>query len=210
MTYIFFDVDGVLINGYHAKPELRHCWDEHIERAFGVKRQDFFEQYISEVFVKEVLVGKADLHDTLSVVLPRIGYGGDAQNFIDYWLKNDARLNTALLEQVAKLAALPDVTLYIATNQEHNRAQYLMEDLGLKRYFNDIYYSARLGHMKPSPAYFAGIEADIGVEAGRDIILFDDTQVVIDGANAFGWQGHQFDGVQDLAKSTRIKNLLQL
>ena len=95
MTYVLFDVDGVLINGYHAKPELRHCWDEHMERDLGVKRQDFYDHYISGVFVKEVLVGKANMLDTLSAVLPRIGYNGDAQDFIDYWLKNDSRITEA-------------------------------------------------------------------------------------------------------------------
>lgn len=210
MTYIFFDVDGVLINGYHAKPELRHCWDKHIERDFGVKQQDFFEQFISGVFVKEVLIGKADLLETLSEVLPRIGYRGDAQDFVDYWLQNDARLNQDLLAQIAKLSTRPDVDLYIATNQEHNRAHYLMENLGLKQYFNDIYHSARIGHIKPAPAYFAAIAADVGMDAERDIIFFDDTQKVVDAANDFGWQAHQFDSVKDLAKAPQLAQLLKL
>ncbi|NDC56614.1 MAG: haloacid dehalogenase, partial [Alphaproteobacteria bacterium] len=36
---IFFDVDGVLIHGYHARPELRQCWDENLPRDFGIDRE---------------------------------------------------------------------------------------------------------------------------------------------------------------------------
>ena len=35
MTAVLFDVDGVLVHGYHAKPEFRKCWDENLERDFG-------------------------------------------------------------------------------------------------------------------------------------------------------------------------------
>lgn len=210
MTYVLFDVDGVLINGYHAKPELRHCWDEHIERDFGISRKDFFDHYISGVFVEEVLVGKANMLDTLSAVLPRIGYTGNPQDFIDYWLKNDARLNQDLLAQVKALSALDGVDLYIATNQAHERADFLMQDLGLGQYFKAIFHSAAIGHRKPSDGYFKGVDQQLGRDPARKVIFFDDTQAIIDAANAHGWEAHQFDGVKDLKKSTSIQSWLGL
>ena len=210
MTAVLFDVDGVLVHGYHAKPEFRKCWDENLERDFGILRKDFFEQFISGVFIKEVLIGKKDLHEALSEVLPTIGYTDDAQNIIDYWMVNDANLNPDLMAQIEKLSKLPDVDLYIATNQDHNRARYLMQNMGLSEHFNDIFHSGRVGHLKPKPEYFDYINDNINAEEGRDIIFFDDTQAVVDGANAAGWQAHQFDTVDDLRKSPQIVQLLNL
>ena len=33
---IFFDVDGVLIHGWHAKPERRRPWDATLQQDLGV------------------------------------------------------------------------------------------------------------------------------------------------------------------------------
>ncbi len=35
--------------------------------------------------------------------------------------------------------------------QEHHRAAYLWDELGFKEHFKDIFYSARLGHLKKRP-----------------------------------------------------------
>ena len=151
---ILFDVDGVLIHGYHARPELRKCWDENITQDFGIDRERFKNEFIFRSFVKDVLVGKKDLKDALSACLPNLGYTGDPQNFIDYWLKNDANVNHDLLDRIKILKASGETRLFIATNQEHNRARFLMSALGFADYFDDIFYSARIGSTKPSREYF--------------------------------------------------------
>ena len=144
MLTILFDVDGVLIHGYHAKPEFQHCWDEALEQDFGIARADFVARFIKGVFEQEVLPGRIDLYDALAMTLPSLGYNADPQALIDYWMARDARVNTDVMPYIESLAQKPDVSLYIATNQEHTRARYLMEQVGFNAYFKDIYYAARL------------------------------------------------------------------
>ena len=207
-TYILFDVDGVLVHGYHAKPELQKCWDENMEQDLGICRAAFKTEFIAGVFVDEVLVGKRDLKDALAEVLPRIGYQGDVQRVIDYWLQHDSNVNHELFPYIKTLKSSGNAALYIATNQEKNRAQYLMNDLSFGQYFSDIYYSGRVGYLKPDPAYYAFIENDLGLASQDRIIFFDDTQAVVDGALEAGWEAHQFDGVDDLFKSETVCRLL--
>ncbi|MEO0393846.1 MAG: HAD family hydrolase, partial [Pseudomonadota bacterium] len=178
MLTILFDVDGVLIHGYHTKPELQHCWDEDLTADFGIDREAFKSQFIFGPFVEQVLIGQRDLADALAECLPRLGYHGPVQDLIDYWMVRDAQVNQPLLEQVKRLAAYPDVRLCVATNQEHVRARYLMEQVGFNRYFADIFYAARLGALKPDPLFFQRVEALNPVPRDQ-VIFFDDSQAVV-------------------------------
>ena len=126
MTFVLFDVDGVLIHGYHAKPELQKCWDEDLEKDFGIKREVFKSSFIHGIFEKDVLIGKCDLYSALKRKLPQMGYNGEPQNLIEYWMKKDANVNNSLMPYIKTLSETSGVSLYIATNQEDTRAQYLM------------------------------------------------------------------------------------
>ena len=208
MTTILFDVDGVLIHGCHAKPEFQNCWDEDLETDFNIKRSDFKNVFIKGSFKKEVLVGKKSLHEALREVLPQIGYHDDPQRLIDYWMKRDAKVNHELVRYIEILVNHPEVKLYLATNQEHVRANYLMQEVGFNKYFTDIFYSARLGVLKPAIQFYQEIERLHPVPK-EDVIFFDDDQDFVDSAIKFGWEAHQFDTPQDLLKSDRVRSLLQ-
>ena len=208
MAIILFDVDGVLIHGYHANLKFRRCWDENLENDFGISRSDFTDHFIRGVFEQKVLVGKIDLYSALKKILPNLGYGGDPQTLIDYWMKEDSKVNTKLLPFVERLSVLPGVSLYIATNQEHVRACYLMEQVGFGKYFRDIFHSARVGYTKPNCRYFRKVEALLKHQVDQKIILFDDNQDVIHGALEAGWEAHLFNVPEDIFKSKTVSSLL--
>jgi putative hydrolase of the HAD superfamily len=209
MRKILFDVDGVLVHGYHARPELRKFWDEKIAEDFGIDRERFRKEFIFGPFVREVIVGKKTLAEALSVSLPALGYNGDPQIFIDYWLRKDSNLNLPLLEKIKILKRSGQVKLFIATNQEHNRASYLMENLGFNEYFEDIFYSARIGHLKPSEEYFRYVNEALNCEKNDIPLLFDDTPSVVAEARNFGWQAVEFIDTASLHESDFIDAILR-
>lgn len=204
---ILFDVDGVLIHGYHARPELRHCWDENLENDLGINRQKFKDDFIFKDFIERVLVGQMDLYDALENFLPTAGFHSNPQIVIDYWLEHDSNINHDLIEKVKIFCDCPEVDLYIATNQEHNRAKYLMTNLCFQNYFKDIFHSAKIGHIKPSQNYFEKVHALLGLPENTPI-FFDDTPDVVNGANQFGWKAYEFYSVDDLNKSDFVRRLL--
>ena len=57
---ILFDGDGVLIHGYHARKDLRHCWDANMEVDLGIKRQAFKDGFIFKDFINHVLMVMSD------------------------------------------------------------------------------------------------------------------------------------------------------
>jgi putative hydrolase of the HAD superfamily len=77
--------------------------------------------------------------------------------------------------------------VYLATNQEHLRAAYLMEKLGLAEHVDGILYSARLGAKKPELDFFAKVQAAVRL-CGEEILLIDDSRPNIEAALEAGWQ----------------------
>ena len=193
---VFFDVDGVLVHGYHARPELQRHWDANLPDDLGIDRERFRNEFIFDIFIKRVVIGETSLIEALDRRLPSLGYRGSSMAFVQYWLSRDSDLNQPLIDVVRRLKARSDLKLYIATNQDHMRAMWLWQTMGLGELFEDIFYSARAGVRKPEKGFFDFIEHRIGPQA-EPPLFFDDTPKVIDGARAQGWEAVQFDTVDD-------------
>jgi len=206
MVDVLFDVDGVLIHGYHAKSAFSRHWDEQLEVDFGISRADFRDRFIRASFESEVLTGRLRLLDALAQALPTLGYAGDPQTLIDYWLERDAVFTPGLLPYVERLHASPNVRLFVATNQESVRASYLMNTVGLGKYFQDVFNSARLGVLKPDPRFFERVERLL--DRPEKPTFFDDREDVVEAARLAGWDAHQFDRPEDLRKSQIVASLL--
>ena len=204
---ILFDVDGVLIHGYHAREELRLYWDENIEKDLGVNREGFCALFTMPLW-HDIVTGRKDLFTELSEYLPLCGYHDDPQLVIDYWLAHDSNINHDLIDKIKILKSSPDVKLYIATNQEHNRAKYLMDVLGFGEHFIDIFHSAKIGYLKPVQDYFINVHGLLGNPIPPPI-FFDDTPAVVQGANDFGWTAYEFLSVEDLYKDDFVASVLR-
>ena len=81
MRALLFDVDGVLVHGYHAKPEKQVRWDENLLADLGVDPERFRNEFIYDIFIKKVIVGQMSLLEALDRTLPRLGYRGPAMAF---------------------------------------------------------------------------------------------------------------------------------
>ena len=212
---IFFDVDGVIIDGWHANPERRKPWNATIEQDLGVSLEAFQRAFFApsphgaDSLMNACLKGDGDLKDILEELLPTLGYHGHVDSFVTYWFENDSNINHDVLEIVKRLRQRKDVELYIATAQEHHRAAYLWNDLGLKDLFDDIFYSARLGVSKDGIDFFARINSQLDITAAERPLFFDDRETVVLAARAAGWDAHLFDTVDDLARNSRLVSLLE-
>lgn len=205
---VIFDIDGVLIDGMHANPALSRRWDATLEADTGVNSERFVNEFIFDVFVKKVSIGQMSVIEALERHLPGLGYKGSPMAFHHYWLTHDSVLNQPLIEHVKSLKAQPDIRLFIATNQEHLRATWLWSRLGLANYFEDIFYSARIGIRKPEPGFFDFIHGKIGPQS-EPPLFFDDTPKVVTGARAAGWEAVQFDTIDDFENHPWIAARLQ-
>jgi putative hydrolase of the HAD superfamily len=193
---VIFDVDGVLVHGYHARPDLTRRWNENLLSDLGVNPERFTQEFIFDIFIKQVVVGKMSLVEALDRRLPSLGFKGSPMTFIDYWLTHDSELNHPLLDCIRILKKQDDLRLYIATNQDHTRALWLWQSMGLGSLFEDIFYSARIGTRKPERGFFDFVDHRIGSQS-EPPLFFDDTPKVVEGARAAGWEAVLFNTIDD-------------
>jgi len=189
---LMVDVDGVIIHPVHPDG-----WASQIEADLGITKADL-EAGLFTPHWNAIKLGQADLHDVLDDVLHQIAPHLNARVLMDYWFRNDGRLDETLLADLASLRA-QGTAMHLATVQEHHRAAYLWNTLGLNARFDAMHYAADLGAAKPDLAFFRAIEARTARPSG-DHFLLDDRQTNVDGALAAGWSAALWDGSQTLAQ----------
>ncbi len=210
---VFFDVDGVLIDGWHSKSALRKPWDETLEADLGVDRaafQKLFFQGSDEDKEQSPMfgctVGHVDLMEALAGVLPRVGYAGNVEDFARYWFEKDSNINRQVFDLVDKIRQ-SGARLYVATGQEHHRARYLWNELGFSKWFDRIFYSAEIGHLKNDVRFFQAINRALGIDGSMKPLYFDDQPEIVALARSAGWEGAAFNSVGDIQNHPRLRHL---
>ena len=188
---LMVDVDGVVIvprpGGWGAEMEAD------LGLSIATLQARFFEPHWPDI-----MLGRAGLHERLAPVLATHAPHLTSRAVADYWFERDAQLDEALLADLAALRA-SGVQLHLATVQEHERAAYIWNRLGLRDRFDAMHYSAGLGCAKPDPAFFAAVRARTGY-APADLALLDDKAANVEAARAAGWRGILWDGTRRLAE----------
>lgn len=204
---LLFDVDGVILDGYHARPEGLKRWDQFLAADLGIDPEVFQSAFIRPLYVPCVLTRRKSLANALEEALPALGYRGSPMDIIAAWMARDTGLNRPLLEAIARLRKVGAARPYLTTNQEDIRASNLWSHLGLRHDFVDILYSARLGAAKPDPAFFAAVDRHLGPQQERPL-FFDDYETIAAAASAHGWEGVHFDRNDDFLAHPWVKAAL--
>ena len=186
------DVDGVIVH-----PAYPGGWAERLETDLGLRSADLQESFFKPHW-EDVMLGRADLHERLAPVLRKIAPHLTSKDLAEYWFAKDARLDEALLADLARLRA-GGVALHLATVQEHHRARFLWNELGLSDRFEAMHYAADLGCAKPDPAFFRAIETRTGFQSS-ELALLDDRPGNIEGARGCGWAAALWHGTCSLTE----------
>ena len=187
------DVDGVVIV---PRPG---GWAADLEADLGLSAADLQAHFFKPHW-DGVVLGRAGLHERLAAVLAKIAPHLTSEQLVAYWFEKDARLDTALLEDLAEVRAR-GIEVHLATVQEHLRAHHLWTTLGLCARFDGMHYAADLGAKKSDPAFYAAVQARTGF-APAELLLIDDTPANVDAARAAGWGGLHWTG------AARLRDLL--
>jgi len=191
---LMLDVDGVLIDG-RPKDGLR--WDSGLANDLGLTSEALVQNFFQAEW-REIVVGRKALLPTLESVLKRIAPNISAEELVAYWFEMDSRVVQTVLSDI-RTAKGNGLLIYLATNQEHLRANYLMQTLKLNEEVDGIIYSALAGYQKPHPEFFSYAEMKTGHQP-EELLLIDDTSANIDAARASGWMAEHWDGSETLSE----------
>lgn len=191
--YLLLDVDGVLVTG---RPSDRKPWYSQLQSDLGIDigllSRDFFK-----IWWPEIVVGRLDLMPTLQKWLHQANIATAAHELIDYWFAMDSNIDQEILAQCDALRAR-GALVYLATNQDHLRANYLTVDMKLSAHLDGIFYSAQLGVAKPDPDFYQLIVEALGTNPA-EIFFIDDTLKNVSAARQVGWQAHHWQATQPFA-----------
>src|SRR4051794_8173139 len=179
---LMVDVDGVLVDG---RPEDGRHWLTSVEEDFGFTSDTLHEQFFAPHW-EDIVVGRSGLMEHLTPALQRIAPHISAAAFVSYWFERDSRVVAAFLPELSLLRNA-GIRVHLATNQEHLRAAYLMEELGLAGHVDGIFYSARLGAKKPDMEFFAKVQTAVRL-SGEELLLIDDSRANVEAALTAGWR----------------------
>ncbi|WP_036349102.1 HAD-IA family hydrolase [Microvirga sp. BSC39] len=176
------DVDGVLV---HGRPEDGRHWSTSLEADLGISAEDLHWEFFA-VHWGDIIIGRAMLTDRLPLALQMIAPHLTVDQLINYWFTKDTRLDEKLLRDLMQLRS-SGFQLHLATNQEHLRAKYLLDELGLAKHFDSIQYSAQIGAKKPELEFFraAALRTSLSPD---EILLIDDVAENIEAAKEAGWR----------------------
>ncbi|MEP5729785.1 MAG: HAD-IA family hydrolase [Sulfitobacter sp.] len=194
---LMLDVDGVLVSG---RPSDGQIWTHELFDDLGVNPKLLVEDFFAREW-QDVVTGKQDLRPVLEDSLNRLGTNVSVEELISYWFKMDSRINQQVLED-CRVARTYGCQIYLTTNQDHRRAQYLMTEMGLENEVDGIAYSAEAGFQKPSPSFYS-YAADKTGRQPSEMLLVDDTLANIHGAIHAGWEAVHWD------ENLRLLDILQ-
>lgn len=179
---LMVDADGVLVRG---RPSDGERWSSSIEADLGLRLADLQQHFFTPHW-EAIITGQLGLVDALKPVLQRIASRLSPHDFIEYWFAHDALLDRNLIADLDRQRE-QGVKVYLATNQEHLRAAYLIEELGLGQHCDGIYYSAAMGCRKPDSRFFEAAAALSNMPA-HELLLLDDLVENVSAARKAGWQ----------------------
>jgi len=190
------DVDGVLV---HPSPDLGGgAWDSRIQEDLGIDPKALGSKFFREYW-QEVIVGRRDLREALTVVLPELHPDVTVEDFLAYWFANDGTIDQKVADELLDWRKRRGGRTAAVTNQEQHRLAYLRESMGFDELFDHIAWSGDIGVTKSSPEFYKIVNSQLGVEPAQ-VWFFDDDPRNVKVALDAGWQAFHFVGIDEMQR----------
>jgi len=190
---LMLDVDGVLVFG---RPSDGQHWMTGLLDDLGISPSELAQSFFRAEW-NNVVVGRKELLPTLQEALGHIAPSARAEDLIAYWFEMSSRIIQPVLSDVRE-ARNQGTPVYLATNQDHSRADYLMHTMGLRDEVDGIVYSAKAGYQKPDARFYSFAENATGYRPD-ELIMVDDKLENVEAAKASGWLAVHWFGSEGLS-----------
>ncbi len=177
---VIFDADGVVI-----------CREKYFSERAGLpfeKVNPFFEG----VF-QRCLVGRADLRIELAKNIKSWGWKGTLDDLLEFWFSGEKKTDDVIMQYVLNLKG-KGFKVFLATNNEKYRVEYLLKELDLEKKFDKIYASGYMGYKKPDTTFFRYILNDQNMKPEEVLVWDDDIEHVVS-ARKLGIQAEIFTSI---------------
>lgn len=186
---IIFDADGVLIH----RPKY---FSEILQDEYGVPLEKSLEFFNGEF--AECLIGKKDLKKVLPKYLKEWGWDKTFEELLTYWFERESKRDEKIIEYVKDLKN-KGFKIYIGTNNEKYRTEYLSNVLGLREIAHKVYGSGVVGFAKPDYRFFKHILDEQKLQK-EEVLFWDDDKENVKAARDFGINAEVYTNFIDFEK----------
>ena len=162
---ILFDLDGVIIH-------REGFFSERLAKQQNLDLETDVSPFFQGEF-KDCLTGRKNLRDVLVPWLLKWKWQGDIDSFLTFWFESERDIDNTMLEEIENLKN-KGVRIFLATDNEVNRLDYVLDTLGLRSYFEGIYGSALIGYKKSAREFWEKILSSLPELKPEEILFIDD------------------------------------
>ncbi|HLE48521.1 MAG TPA: HAD-IA family hydrolase [Patescibacteria group bacterium] len=173
---LLLDVDGVVI-----RPRNKY-FSETYSQDYGVPIEEIVPFFKGGY--KRAAIGEVDIKDVLLSYLIKWGWKGNVDEFLRYWFESERDTDEKVMEFVSELRHR-GVKVHLVSDNEANRAKYLMEDVGLKNIFDGAFFSSALGVTKSDPEFYKKVVEKLKVKP-EEVEYWDDDPKNVEVAKGVG------------------------
>jgi len=187
---LLLDVDGVVIRPRHK------YFSEKYSEDYGVPLDDIVPFFKGDY--KRAAIGVVDIREILPTYLTKWGWRGTVDEFLKYWFESERDVDEKVLEVVRGLRQ-KGVKVHLVSDNEANRAKYLMEEVGLKNEFDKEFFSFSLGVTKSYPEFYKKVVESLQVKP-EEVEYWDDDPKNIEIAKRVGIKGKVYKDFEEFKK----------
>lgn len=197
-SVVIFDIGNVLIEWIPEDFYIREIGRTRQEQLFAaVDLHEMNNQVDMGADFKGTIYDWADAHPE---------WGNEIRMWHDRWLEVAGDVIEHSVRMMRALRA-KDVPVHALTNFGVGSFELALGHFDFLGEFDIPFVSGRMQLVKPDPAIYAAVEAELGLPTDQ-IFFTDDRADNIAVAKARGWQTHQFQGADGLAEAFVALGLL--
>lgn len=204
---ILFDVDGVLIR-------LPHYFSKELEGLGYIDPEENLSSFFCGKEQKLCLEGKADAEKKIVPFLKKIGWKGTAGNYLKQQFQFERNYLDKNLVSMVKRFRKKGIKCFLCTDQEKNRAEFLLNKMNFRNIFDGHFISYYIGCRKCHDDFWKYAIDELKKEFSgikpEEAVFFDDTQKNIDTASKFGIQAFLFKNPERFKKDLKDLGLYKI
>jgi len=186
---ILFDADGMLV--ITEMFSVQYC------RESNVPYEEILLFFKNEF--SPCLIGQADLKEKVSPYLEKWGWNKSVEEFLEYWFESENHIDHRVVKVIKELRE-KGIKCCLLTNQEKYKIEFMRERMNFAEIFDRVFSSAEAGAKKPSPEIFEYVTRELGDVKKEEIMLWDDKEKNVRGAEEFGFKASIYKDFESFKK----------
>ncbi len=191
MKNCLFDIDGVIV------PENGLFFEHRFSEEYGISRENLRNFFENEFL--DCLRGKKSIRSELSKYLPQWGSRQSNEDVLEFWLTTERDIDRELLDFIDRIRER-GIKCYIVSNQFRERAEYLLEDLGLSPHFDGAFFSCFIGYLKDEAEFFQTVLESFPEDQRDDVVFWDNDRRYVYAAKQTGIHSRLYTNFAEFKK----------